>query len=146
MVRGAASAREARYAQHARSAAAGAPGGQAMEEARMSTESRRARAVAEKEAKAVLHDLLERTSRTFALAIPLLPGPLDRAVTVSYLLFRIADTFEDERYTLEQISDNVWMGLRSVDGLYRFASYDQISVPADTNGDGFTDAACCACD
>lgn len=43
----------------------------------------------------MLHDLLERTSRTFALAIPLLPDPLDRSVTVSYLLFRIADTFED---------------------------------------------------
>ncbi|MCZ6726916.1 MAG: squalene/phytoene synthase family protein [Acidobacteria bacterium] len=44
---------------------------------------------------ALLHDLLERTSRTFALAIPLLPTPLDRSVTVAYLLFRIADTFED---------------------------------------------------
>lgn len=52
-------------------------------------------ALAEKEARALLHDLLERTSRTFALAIPLLPDPLDRSVTVSYLLFRIADTFED---------------------------------------------------
>jgi farnesyl-diphosphate farnesyltransferase len=43
----------------------------------------------------VLHDLLVRTSRTFALAIPLLPRPLDRSVTVAYLLFRLADTFED---------------------------------------------------
>jgi len=42
-----------------------------------------------------LHVLLERTSRTFALAIPLLPRPLDSSVTVAYLLFRIADTFED---------------------------------------------------
>ncbi|MFO0760675.1 MAG: squalene/phytoene synthase family protein [Byssovorax sp.] len=39
--------------------------------------------------------LLARTSRTFALAIPLLPAPLRREVTVAYLLFRIADTFED---------------------------------------------------
>jgi farnesyl-diphosphate farnesyltransferase len=39
--------------------------------------------------------LLVRTSRTFALAIPLLPAPLDREVGVAYLLFRIADTFED---------------------------------------------------
>ncbi len=39
--------------------------------------------------------LLARTSRTFALAIPLLPEPLRREVTVAYLLFRIADTFED---------------------------------------------------
>lgn len=39
--------------------------------------------------------LLVRTSRTFALAIPLLPEPLRREVGVAYLLFRIADTFED---------------------------------------------------
>jgi farnesyl-diphosphate farnesyltransferase len=39
--------------------------------------------------------LLARTSRTFALAIPQLPEPLRREVGVAYLLFRIADTFED---------------------------------------------------
>ena len=39
--------------------------------------------------------LLVRTSRTFALAIPFLPAPLAREVGVAYLLFRIADTFED---------------------------------------------------
>jgi farnesyl-diphosphate farnesyltransferase len=39
--------------------------------------------------------LLEKTSRTFALAIPLLPQPTQREVGVAYLLFRIADTFED---------------------------------------------------
>lgn len=42
-----------------------------------------------------LFDLLERTSRTFALSIPPLPDPTRREVTVAYLLFRIADTFED---------------------------------------------------
>lgn len=42
-----------------------------------------------------LDDLLTRTSRTFALTIPLLPEPLRRQVTVAYLLFRIADTLED---------------------------------------------------
>lgn len=36
-----------------------------------------------------------KTSRTFALAIPLLPAPTREAVALSYLLFRIADTFED---------------------------------------------------
>src|SRR2546430_17574980 len=40
-------------------------------------------------------DLLVKTSRTFALAIPMLPEPTRRAVSVAYLLFRIADTFED---------------------------------------------------
>jgi farnesyl-diphosphate farnesyltransferase len=39
--------------------------------------------------------LLEKTSRTFALAIPLLPEPTRLQVGIAYLLFRIADTFED---------------------------------------------------
>jgi len=38
---------------------------------------------------------LQRTSRTFGLAIPLLPEPLRTQVTVAYLLFRTADTLED---------------------------------------------------
>ena len=42
-----------------------------------------------------LDDLLVRTSRTFALSIPLLPEPTRREVEIAYLLFRIADTFED---------------------------------------------------
>lgn len=39
---------------------------------------------------------LPEVSRTFALNIPLLPAPLDLAVTVAYLLCRIADSLEDE--------------------------------------------------
>jgi farnesyl-diphosphate farnesyltransferase len=42
-----------------------------------------------------LERLLEKTSRTFALSIPPLPEPTRREVTIAYLLFRIADTFED---------------------------------------------------
>jgi farnesyl-diphosphate farnesyltransferase len=42
-----------------------------------------------------LEDLLLRTSRTFALSIPHLPEPTRGEVTLAYLLFRIADTFED---------------------------------------------------
>ena len=50
-----------------------------------------------------LPELLERTSRTFALAIPLLPEPTRTDVTVAYLVFRIADTLEDaERLTAEE--------------------------------------------
>jgi len=45
---------------------------------------------------AVLEQLLQRTSRTFALSIPMLPPDVRHEVTVAYLLFRIADTFEDE--------------------------------------------------
>jgi farnesyl-diphosphate farnesyltransferase len=40
-------------------------------------------------------ELLVKTSRTFALAIPLLPEPTRTATRLAYLLFRIADTFED---------------------------------------------------
>lgn len=42
-----------------------------------------------------LDTLLIKTSRTYALAIPQLPEPTCREVTIAYLLFRIADTFED---------------------------------------------------
>ena len=46
-------------------------------------------------AMANLDDLLEKTSRTFAVSIPMLPEPTRRHVGLAYLLFRIADTFED---------------------------------------------------
>jgi farnesyl-diphosphate farnesyltransferase len=50
-----------------------------------------------------LDQLLEASSRTFALTIPFLPEPVRREVTVAYLLFRIADTLEDgERWPREQ--------------------------------------------
>lgn len=42
-----------------------------------------------------LDDLLQRTSRTFGLAIPKLPEPIRSEVTIAYLLFRVADTLED---------------------------------------------------
>ncbi len=40
-------------------------------------------------------DLLQKTSRTFALAIPLLPQPTQHTVTLAYLVMRLVDTFED---------------------------------------------------
>lgn len=40
-------------------------------------------------------DLLTRTSRTFALAIPCLPPELSRQIGVAYLMFRIIDSVED---------------------------------------------------
>jgi farnesyl-diphosphate farnesyltransferase len=42
-----------------------------------------------------MNDLLVKTSRTFALAIPLLPEPTRRTTCLAYLLFRVADTLED---------------------------------------------------
>jgi farnesyl-diphosphate farnesyltransferase len=40
-------------------------------------------------------ELLLKTSRTFGLAIPILPEPTRTEVKIAYLLFRIIDTFED---------------------------------------------------
>lgn len=40
--------------------------------------------------------LLQLTSRTFALSIPLLPEQVREDVTIAYLFFRVADTLEDE--------------------------------------------------
>jgi farnesyl-diphosphate farnesyltransferase len=55
--------------------------------------------------------LLQKTSRTFALAIPLLPEPTRHQVSLAYLLFRIADTFEDA---------TLWPAQRRVETLRRF--------------------------
>ena len=58
-----------------------------------------------------IDDLLAKTSRTFALAIPMLPWPTRRQVGIAYLLFRIADTFED---------GVEWSGARRIRALERF--------------------------
>jgi farnesyl-diphosphate farnesyltransferase len=58
-----------------------------------------------------LETLLIATSRTFALAIPLLPEPTRMEVTLSYLLFRVADTFEDAAS---------WPRARRIEALARF--------------------------
>ena len=61
-----------------------------------------------------LEQLLEGSSRTFALTIPLLPEPIRREVTVAYLLFRVADTLEDsERWP----PDRRAAGLRAFEAL-----------------------------
>lgn len=58
-----------------------------------------------------LEDLLVRTSRTFALAIPLLPDGLRAEVGLAYLLFRVADTLEDAE---------LWSGARRAQALAEF--------------------------
>ncbi len=42
--------------------------------------------------------ILQDVSRTFALTIPQLPDPLSHVVSNAYLLCRIADTIEDDKY------------------------------------------------
>jgi farnesyl-diphosphate farnesyltransferase len=61
---------------------------------------------------AEMRPLLQKTSRTFALSIPLLPEPLQTEVATAYLLFRIIDTFEDA---------NQWDTARRVKALELFA-------------------------
>ena len=61
---------------------------------------------------AVLEELLFQTSRTFALTIPLLASPLREEITLAYLLFRIADTFEDAES---------WEPTKRKEALLRFA-------------------------
>jgi farnesyl-diphosphate farnesyltransferase len=68
----------------------------------------------------LLQDLLVKTSRTFALAIPLLPDPTLREVTIAYLLFRIADTFED--------ASVLWEKPEQIEALQDFA--DLLRVPS----------------
>ncbi len=58
-----------------------------------------------------IEDLLQKTSRTFALAIPILPEPTRNQVGIAYLLFRIADTFEDAVF---------WTRERRLESLSRF--------------------------
>jgi len=60
-----------------------------------------------------LETLLEKTSRTFALSIPVLPEPTRREVMIAYLLFRIADTFEDAAH---------WEPARRIGALREFAA------------------------
>ncbi len=74
---------------------------------------------------APLDDLLEKTSRTFALSIPLLPAPTRQEVTVAYLLFRIADTFEDAA---------AWPKERRIEALGRFAALGERSAADEAAG------------
>jgi farnesyl-diphosphate farnesyltransferase len=64
-----------------------------------------------------LQPLLQKTSRTFALTIPLLPDPLRTEVGVAYLLFRIIDTFEDStRWSVAARADALTGFVRLIHG------------------------------
>ncbi len=69
-----------------------------------------------------LEDLLEKTSRTFALSIPVLPEPTRRQVMIAYLLFRVADTFEDAAH---------WSAERRVEALQEFQKLLSDFTPED---------------
>lgn len=58
--------------------------------------------------------MLPKVSRTFALNIVQLKGDSYKAVTISYLLFRIADTFEDNLYQNEDEKIKVLIQLAKI--------------------------------
>jgi farnesyl-diphosphate farnesyltransferase len=87
---------------------------------------------------APLRSLLEETSRTFALCIPLLNEGVREQVEIAYLLFRIADTFEDASHwavedrlaALDEFCDV----LRKPEGAKRFAEKWYAKKPASHAG------------
>jgi len=87
-----------------------------------------------------LDDLLVKTSRTFALSIPALPEPTRRAVTVAYLLFRVADTLEDAtRWSARQRAEALsglggLLGQPSVAGARRLAAAWCADAPVEHAG------------
>jgi len=56
---------------------------------------------------ATLHELLVRSSRTFAVGIDMLPAPLREEITVAYLLLRVSDYLEDN----QELGDDEKIGL-----------------------------------
>ena len=69
---------------------------------------------------ALVESLLAKTSRTFALAIPLLDPPLAHDVGLAYLLLRAADTLEDE---------TTWPAATRARALRRFAEHVEALDP-----------------
>lgn len=68
-----------------------------------------------------LQAFLQKTSRTFALTIPMLPAALRREIGVAYLLFRVIDTFEDA---------TAWLPARRIQALEEFvALLDEEGAP-----------------
>src|SRR5438132_231462 len=72
-----------------------------------------------------LDALLIKTSRTFALAIPFLPEPTRREVTIAYLLLRIGDTFEDA---------TGWVPQQKISALMEFNSLVHTGLRGDVAG------------
>ena len=81
-------------------------------------------ALAKRDAARFCHAILPAVSRTFALGIKALPGPLGQSVLDAYLLCRIADTVEDALDVPPQrtaaLFDDFLAGFDSPDALGRF--------------------------
>lgn len=80
--------------------------------------------------------ILQGVSRTFALTIPVLPGPLARVVSNAYLLCRIADTIEDDKhlpdYRKREFSEQFINVVAGTDDAGKFAGelYPELSPEA----------------
>ncbi len=68
---------------------------------------------------------------------PQMPTVGDRRAVV--LMVNLQDARASDRYTLQQITDAMYTGARSVDKLYRAASLGQLGFVADSNNDGLPD-------
>ncbi len=55
------------------------------------------------------------------------------------LMVDLTDAFASNRYTIDQITGQMFTGSQNVDQLYRTSSYGQMSFPPDTDGDGAAD-------
>jgi farnesyl-diphosphate farnesyltransferase len=94
-----------------------------------------------------LQRLLQKTSRTFALTIPMLPEPTRQEVGIAYLLFRIIDTFEDathwtpERRT-EALSEFVCL-LEDADPRQAAASAKRWAADPPLDHDGYLELLTC---
>jgi len=65
----------------------------------------------------LIDHFLQGTSRTFALAIPLLNDQRRRQIGLSYLLFRIADSIEDAPDTDAEVKNELLLALRYCFGM-----------------------------
>jgi farnesyl-diphosphate farnesyltransferase len=79
---------------------------------------------------------LQGTSRTFALAIPLLASDLRRQIGISYLLFRVADSIEDAPDGDAAVKKHLLISLRDClsdstlcDAIVRNSDHEQLSAP-----------------
>jgi len=80
-----------------------------------------------------MFDLLQQTSRSFAVSIPMLPNPIREEVALAYLLFRVADTIEDEgSFEVEERSQMLMEWIDSVrtcttEGIEHWSDFSSIS-------------------
>ena len=86
---------------------------------------------------------LQGTSRTFALAIPLLAVDRRRQIGISYLLFRVADSIEDAPNGDASLKKQLLIALRDClsdsalsDAIIRNSEHEQFSTPASPGFEG----------